>query len=253
MLEIQNVGGQLLVDSRLVAEALGILHKSFKETISKYTERLESLVDEALNPVAGENRSRLLRETSPKLSDGTGGEVYYLLNENQATFLMTLSSNTEQVVEAKFNLVKAFANAKTTLLTQYNHLQNIGNIIQQMATELQQQREAINLLTERTQRLDKLEQQEREFDRAAEIQPGCADILVDQLENEIDNRLMTAIDFCSAYGIDNSQSRRIAHWAGGFQRGGKNVKACPKQQGTNRNLLELRYLKRAAKIVLGLE
>lgn len=36
MLEVKNVGGQLVVDSRLVAEQLGITHKTFKETIRTY-------------------------------------------------------------------------------------------------------------------------------------------------------------------------------------------------------------------------
>jgi phage anti-repressor protein len=122
-------------------------------------------------------------------------------------------------------------------------------LLQFMQTTQQQ----LSTLTVNQDRLNQLEQLTQQYDRAAEVQPGCADIIADQLENQINDQVMTAIDFCLAYGIDISYSRRIAHWAGGFQRGGKNIAWSPKQKGTGRNLIELRYLKRAAKIVLKLE
>lgn len=251
-MEIQTRNGILLVDSRLITEALGIQHKTLKETISRYSEKLESLPCSGCNPVSGESRSRLLRETTSKLADGSGGESYYLLTEEQSTFIMTLSGNTEQVVEAKFNLVKAFSVAKQALYKQQTGLNELLQVIQQMATEIQQQRLDMQLLTQRTQRLDELEQHEREFGQAAQIHPGCAEILIDQIETAIDDEEMTAYEFVTRYGINPEYRHRISIAAGAAQRFGKQVAACPKQPGSQRQLYEIRYLKQAAKTVLKL-
>lgn len=50
-----------------------------------------------------------------------------LLNEQQATFLMTLMRNTERVVEFKCALVQAFYNTKEYLSCQYQSHANIHN------------------------------------------------------------------------------------------------------------------------------
>ena len=50
-----------------------------------------------------------------------------LLNEQQATFLMTLMRNTERVVEFKCALVQAFYNTKEYLSCQYQAHANIHN------------------------------------------------------------------------------------------------------------------------------
>lgn len=103
-ISITEFNGELVVDSRLVAEKLGIEHESFVRTIRKYQTRIEQ-------------QFGLLRfEIGVKKGD-RGGErpQYVLLNESQATVLMTLSRNTDQVTEAKFILVDAFAKAKQRL------------------------------------------------------------------------------------------------------------------------------------------
>lgn len=106
ILTVQEHGGELRVDSRLIAEQLGLSHKSFKGTIRKYEDRLAT-------------RGTVLFETAPSEANGGGGsgETYYLLNERQATFLMTLSRNTPEVVEAKDQLESAFAKAKDVIKT----------------------------------------------------------------------------------------------------------------------------------------
>lgn len=105
MLEVTNVGGQLVVDSRLVAESLGIDHESFVKTLVRYQERIETAFG-------------VLRLEVGKPQSSTGGRPckFYWLNEDQATFLMTLSRNTDQVVEAKLGLVVAFKKAKEQVI-----------------------------------------------------------------------------------------------------------------------------------------
>lgn len=101
-LEIFGDGDELFVDSRLIAERLGIEHRSFLETIDNY----ESQIQQAFG---------FLRFETAEI-DGRGRPARYaLLNEDQASFLMTLSRNTPEVVQCKIDLVKAFSKAKELL------------------------------------------------------------------------------------------------------------------------------------------
>jgi phage antirepressor YoqD-like protein len=100
-LTVQSINSELVVDSRLIAQELGITHKAFKETIRKYENKLES------------RGGKPPFETAP--GDVRYAETFYYLNERQATFLMTLSINTPEVVEAKDKLETAFYNAKQAL------------------------------------------------------------------------------------------------------------------------------------------
>ena len=81
----------LVVDSRLVAERLDIEHESFIRNLKKHKIRIES-------------RFGVIRfEIGKPLTGSKGGrpQDYALLTEPQATVLMTLSKNTERVVECK--------------------------------------------------------------------------------------------------------------------------------------------------------
>jgi phage regulator Rha-like protein len=96
----------LVVDSRIVAQGLSIEHKSLLKTIKRY----ESLVET--------NFGKLNREVSDtNLGNGRIRQDVdnYWLTEDQATFLMTLSRNSDPVVQCKVNLVKAFSEAKKKL------------------------------------------------------------------------------------------------------------------------------------------
>ena len=93
---------QLVVDSRLIAQELGIEHESFMRTI----ETNKTVTGQAFG---------ILRFQIGKI-DGRGRpERYVLLTEDQATFLMTLSRNTPQVIECKLKLVLGFSRAKELL------------------------------------------------------------------------------------------------------------------------------------------
>ncbi|MBW4692244.1 MAG: Rha family transcriptional regulator [Lyngbya sp. HA4199-MV5] len=95
----------LVVDSRLIAESLGVDHSNFLETIQKHQVQIE----QAFGVVPF--------ETEKPLEGSKGGrpERYALLNEDQSFFVMTLSRNTPQVVQCKLKLVKAFSEAKQKL------------------------------------------------------------------------------------------------------------------------------------------
>lgn len=92
-------GSGLVVDSRLIAERLGIDHDNFLQTVQNYQTEIEQAF------------GILLFETGKNIGRGRP-QKYALLTENQATFVMTLSRNSPEVVQCKIDLVKAFSTAK---------------------------------------------------------------------------------------------------------------------------------------------
>lgn len=104
-LEITAIDGEHRVDSRLVAQSLGIEHKHLLETVQTYLTELETL---GLLPFQTE-------AVKQPRARGTKYLKYTLLNEDQAIFLATLSRNTRQVVDFKLKLTKAFSEARQRL------------------------------------------------------------------------------------------------------------------------------------------
>ena len=116
-LEIIDDDGQLFVDSRLIAQKLRIEHRSFFQTLSDYQFQIEQTFG-------------VLRFQNAKPSKGSKGgrpSRYALLSEDQATFVMTLSRNSPEVVQCKLELVQAFSRAKE-LLKQANPVADIDRI-----------------------------------------------------------------------------------------------------------------------------
>jgi phage regulator Rha-like protein len=102
---IVEIQGELVVDSRIIAEQLGVKHKSFLGTIRSQ----QSLIEEHFG---------VLRFETAKPSEGTLGgrpETFVWLTEDQATFVMSLSRNTPEVIRCKIGLVKAFSAQKKQL------------------------------------------------------------------------------------------------------------------------------------------
>ena len=104
-LSVVEYSGVLVVDSRLIAEDLGIQHKNFLATLDKYIREIE----EDWGQVAFET------ETVTNSVGASNSVKYALLTEPQATLLMTYSRNTERVRQCKRHLVKAFEKAKLGL------------------------------------------------------------------------------------------------------------------------------------------
>ena len=99
--------GVLVVDSRLIAQELGIQHENFMETIKKY----QAETEQAFGSIRFETGVK-------KKAVGATTEKFVFLTEDQATFLMTLSRNTPDVVRCKVMLVSQFSNAKKLLQDQ---------------------------------------------------------------------------------------------------------------------------------------
>jgi anti-repressor protein len=98
--------GVLVVDSRLIALELGINHGDwFKNVLLKYQQEIEA----DFGVIGFENGKPL------KASKGGRPERFAWLSEEQATVLMTMSRNTEQVRRCKRQLVRAFAEAKKVI------------------------------------------------------------------------------------------------------------------------------------------
>lgn len=106
-IDVVDSGGVLVVDSRLISERLGIQHETLMRTVKRHQTRIEQKL--------GHLRFEVGTVTN---SVGAVNEtIYTLLTEPQATVVMTLSRNTEQVVECKFDLVQAFEKAKLLALS----------------------------------------------------------------------------------------------------------------------------------------
>ena len=107
ILAVIEQDGELVVDSRLISERLGIQHRSFYRTVVKHSELLERRF--------GRVRFQIATVTN---SAGAANQIAFaLLTESQATFVMTLSRNTPEVLEAKADLVDAFEKAKSIIKT----------------------------------------------------------------------------------------------------------------------------------------
>ena len=95
-------GNDIFTDSLVISRGTGVAHRKLKESIRKNQNVIE----------------RFGKLSTPYQAESTGGrpEEYYLLNEEQATFLITLLKNTEKVVEFKANLVSEFYKMRRFIL-----------------------------------------------------------------------------------------------------------------------------------------
>lgn len=87
-------GNDVFTDSLIIAKGTGVAHRKIKDAIRKN----QSIIE------------RFGKLSAPYQAESTGGrpEEYYRLNEEQATFLITLLKNTDPVIEFKACLVSEF-------------------------------------------------------------------------------------------------------------------------------------------------
>jgi len=144
LLPIQSIDSVNVVDSRLIAQELGIQHESFVKTIKTYKERLE--------------KRGVLRFEIGKPSKGSSGgrpETFYWLNERHCIFLVTLSRNTEQVVELKDKIEESFYQAKQFILSQLKTPQTYLEALKALvATE--EEKEILKLQNEQLEKENEL-------------------------------------------------------------------------------------------------
>jgi phage regulator Rha-like protein len=124
-LSVVKVNGQNVVDSRLIADDLGIEHKNFLATIRKYEDDLMDFGGVAFEKAPFET------------SGGIQVTTFCYLNEEQATYLMTLSRNTPRVRQCKKNLVKAFTEARKVIHSQGEYLRELELQNQILSQQLQ--------------------------------------------------------------------------------------------------------------------
>jgi len=98
---------QLVVDSRLIAQELGVQHNNFMQLIYNYQ-------------IEAEKEFGIYLFQTEKLSGRGRPQKYVLLTEDQANFLLTLVDNTSQSVRLKAKLVKGFSKAKELLKSKIN-------------------------------------------------------------------------------------------------------------------------------------
>lgn len=93
-----QVNGVMVVDSRLIAEDIGIAHNALMQNIRNHKTRIE------------QDFGRLQFEIDTlETRGGLQKQPFVLLTEDQSYFILTLSRNTERVMDAKAALVKAFS------------------------------------------------------------------------------------------------------------------------------------------------
>jgi phage regulator Rha-like protein len=95
----------LVVDSRLVADSLGVEHISWMNNV---VYKHQPTIEQHFGSLHFQNEVK-------KRAKGATTIKYCYLTEDQSIFLMTLSRNTPQVIDCKANLVKAFSEAKKRL------------------------------------------------------------------------------------------------------------------------------------------
>lgn len=106
LIEIKTIDDTQVVDSRLIAESLGIEHASFLKTIKKHKTAIER------------DFARVRFEIRPlETNGGVQNKTLCYLTENQAIFLATLSRNSEKVILFKSKLVRSFMAARKALQT----------------------------------------------------------------------------------------------------------------------------------------
>lgn len=91
-----------------IALGLGVQHKSVIQLVRSYKSDFSEF-------------GLVTFEMRPRIDGlhGGGDTQYAVLNEQQATFLMTLMRNSQKVISFKKSLVKAFFEARTLLQTDY--------------------------------------------------------------------------------------------------------------------------------------
>lgn len=98
MIQLTEVRGEPLADTRVLAQHLGVQHKNTYEMVKKYVTNFEQL--------------GILRFETEEIKGRGQPEKYALLNEDQAYLLLTFSRNTAKVRQLKVNLVLAFKHAR---------------------------------------------------------------------------------------------------------------------------------------------
>lgn len=121
---VQEVSGELLVSSLVIAENVDYEHDTVSKLIRDNVKDFEEF---------GTVRFTDLKSENPK---GGRPQRIYLLNENQSTLLITYMRNNEIVKRFKIALVKAFAHMKNKLSNKMpTHLETARMLVETLERE----------------------------------------------------------------------------------------------------------------------
>jgi hypothetical protein len=98
-------GNEPRMDSRIIANELGVEHKATYQLINQYQADFEEF-----GPLPFE-----MEAVKVEGARGAKHQKFCLLNEDQACLLMTYSQNTEQARKLKKNLIRAFSNHRASM------------------------------------------------------------------------------------------------------------------------------------------
>lgn len=101
VIKLENIEGEPRVDSRRIAEKLGVEHKASFQLIRTYK---ADFLEFGVLPFQ--------MEKPLKGSSGGRPQKFALLNEDQSYLLLSYGENTPQAREAKKALIRAFSNAR---------------------------------------------------------------------------------------------------------------------------------------------
>jgi phage regulator Rha-like protein len=227
-LTVENKNGVLVVDSRLIAEELGIEHKTLKETIRHYEDQLSNLTELRAETLKG--------KSLPQGGFGKGENIYWL-DEEQATFVMMLSRNTSQVVDAKLKLARTFGAAKQVI-------QSINPELLSMFSEMNSR---MKLLSERTEKLDSME-------KATSNNRGIKGVIdTEVLELYPETLSYTVKEYLQMKGVDERHLNTMRKRAVMFANQGKQINLPRKGNEYVFRGNDISYLDQALKTVLGLD
>ncbi|HEX9503841.1 MAG TPA: Rha family transcriptional regulator [Patescibacteria group bacterium] len=117
VIDFLQVGTEYRIDSRIVAKGLDLEHLPFRRLLEKYQFQLEHF-----GKVDFQNQANGITDVESQLFEnqqrGRGRpEMYVLLNRDQVLFAITLSRNTEEVIEWKMALIDALSQLEKQVRT----------------------------------------------------------------------------------------------------------------------------------------
>lgn len=148
LIKIEEIDGEPRVDSRLIAQELGVEHKHTIEIIRRYKTKIEKY-------------GEVTFKTAPSLNSATYQQMTVCyLNEHQSTFLVTLSRNSEKAVELKQRLVDSYFHYRNQVLNHFKIPQTMAEALQlaaNQAKELEQKNKQIEEAKPKVEFVDSIE------------------------------------------------------------------------------------------------
>ena len=238
-IEIINFDGELVVDSRLIAEEMGIQHRSLKDTIRTYLIDIEQL-----------GRVTLTAAPSKASGGGGSGETFYYLNQDQANLLLTYGNNTEIIRQLKIKLIKAFKNARNNKLSNNTDdlLTKLINMVANQQNDINELKNKNLILEGVTKEKDELKKKVEIIETTANSHRGSMNVIEAEAEVINDMHYVTVNEFLKDNGIDiinTAKLRAIKLRAAEFYKASTRFKP-PKKKGVSvYNGADLQYIREA--------